>query len=39
MMSRRVARRRPESYGWALTLAVVSGAAILLVLDVLEAVP
>lgn len=37
-MSRRVAGRRPESCGWVLTLVVMSGAAILLVLDVLEAV-
>lgn len=37
-MSHRVPRRRPESCGWALTLMVMSGAAILLVLNVLEAV-
>lgn len=33
-MSHRVPRRRSESCGWALTLVVMSGAAILLVVDV-----
>lgn len=37
-MSHRTAAGRPESCAWALTLMVMSGAAILLVLDVLEAV-
>ncbi len=35
-MSHRASRKRLESCGWTLTLMAISGAAVLLILDVLE---
>lgn len=38
MMSRRARRRRLESWVWTLALMTMSGAAVLLILDVLETI-